>query len=47
MDANIFNMLTTIAGWSGGAYALGIAKCAFEIVLNYTGTRKELGLGLT
>ena len=39
MDANFFYMLTTIAGWSGGAQALGIAERAFEIVLDYTGTR--------
>ena len=39
MDANFFYMLTTVAGWSGGAQALGIAERAFEIVLDYTGTR--------
>ena len=33
------NMLTTVAGWSGGVQALGIAERAFEIVLEYTGTR--------
>jgi alkylation response protein AidB-like acyl-CoA dehydrogenase len=39
MDANLCNMLTTIAGWSGGLHALGIAERAFDIVLEYTGTR--------
>jgi alkylation response protein AidB-like acyl-CoA dehydrogenase len=39
MDANLCNMLTTVAGWSGGLQALGIAERAFEIVLEYTGTR--------
>jgi len=39
MDANLCNMLTTIAGWSGGVQALGIAERAFDIVLEYTGTR--------
>jgi alkylation response protein AidB-like acyl-CoA dehydrogenase len=39
MDANLCNMLTAVAGWSGGCQALGIAERAFEIVLEYTGTR--------
>ncbi len=39
MDANLCNMLTAVAGWSGGMQALGIAERAFEIVLEYTGTR--------
>jgi len=39
MDANLCNMLTAVAGWSGGLQALGIAERAFEIVLEYTGTR--------
>ncbi|MBN1177294.1 MAG: acyl-CoA dehydrogenase family protein [Dehalococcoidales bacterium] len=39
MDANLCNMLTTVAGWSGGMQALGIAERAFDIVLEYTGTR--------
>jgi alkylation response protein AidB-like acyl-CoA dehydrogenase len=39
MDANLCNMLTTVAGWSGGLHALGIAERAFDIVLEYTGTR--------
>jgi alkylation response protein AidB-like acyl-CoA dehydrogenase len=40
MDANLCNMLTAVAGWSGGLQALGIAERAFEIVLEYTGTRQ-------
>jgi len=39
MDAKLCNMLTTVAGWSGGVQSLGIAERAFEIVLEYTGTR--------
>jgi alkylation response protein AidB-like acyl-CoA dehydrogenase len=39
MDANLCNMLTAVAGWLGGLHALGIAERAFEIVLDYTGTR--------
>jgi alkylation response protein AidB-like acyl-CoA dehydrogenase len=39
MDANLCNMLTAAAGWLGGLHALGIAERAFEIVLDYTGTR--------
>ncbi|OGN98606.1 MAG: hypothetical protein A2Y58_05165 [Chloroflexi bacterium RBG_13_51_52] len=39
MDANLCNMLTAVAGWFGGLQALGIAERAFEIVLDYTGTR--------
>ena len=39
MDANLCNMLTATAGWLGGLQALGIAERAFEIVLEYTGTR--------
>jgi alkylation response protein AidB-like acyl-CoA dehydrogenase len=39
MDANLCNSLTAVAGWSGGVQALGIAERAFDIVLEYTGTR--------
>jgi alkylation response protein AidB-like acyl-CoA dehydrogenase len=39
MDANLCNMLTAVAGWSGACQALGIAERAFDIVLEYTGTR--------
>ncbi len=39
MDANLCYMLTTVAGWSGGVQALGIAERAFDIVLEYTGNR--------
>ena len=40
VDANLCNMLTAVAGWSGALQALGIAERAFEIVLEYTGTRQ-------
>lgn len=39
MDANLCNMITSMAGWASGTLALGIAERAFEIVLDYTGTR--------
>ncbi|MBN1190290.1 MAG: acyl-CoA dehydrogenase family protein [Dehalococcoidales bacterium] len=39
MDANLCNMLTGTAGWLGALQALGIAERAFEIVLEYTGSR--------
>jgi alkylation response protein AidB-like acyl-CoA dehydrogenase len=39
MDANLCNMLTAVAGWSGCVQALGIAERAFDLVLEYTGTR--------
>ena len=40
MDANLCNMITALGGWSSGTLALGIAERAFDIVLDYTGTRK-------
>jgi alkylation response protein AidB-like acyl-CoA dehydrogenase len=39
MDANLYNMITSMAGWGASALALGIAERAFEIMLEYTGTR--------
>lgn len=39
MDANLCNMITSQAGWGGSALALGISERAFELVLDYTGTR--------
>ena len=39
MDANVFGFATAGAGWHSTSIALGIAERAFEIVLDYTGTR--------
>jgi alkylation response protein AidB-like acyl-CoA dehydrogenase len=39
MDGNIFAFATAGAGWHSTSIALGIAERAFEIVLDYTGTR--------
>jgi len=39
MDANIANFATAGAGWHSSSIALGIAERAFEMVLEYTGTR--------
>jgi len=40
MDANIYHFLESGTGWHSSTIALGIAERAFEIVLEYTGTRK-------
>ncbi|MBW1793850.1 MAG: acyl-CoA dehydrogenase family protein [Deltaproteobacteria bacterium] len=39
MDANIYHFFEGGTGWHSSAIALGIAERAFEIVLDYTGTR--------
>ena len=39
MDANVFGFATAGAGWHSTSIALGIAERAFDIVLDYTGTR--------
>jgi alkylation response protein AidB-like acyl-CoA dehydrogenase len=39
MDANVFAFVTAGAGWHSTSIALGIAERAFDIVLDYTGTR--------
>lgn len=39
MDANICNFATAGAGWHSTSIALGIAERAFEMVMEYTGTR--------
>ncbi len=39
MDANIYHFFEAGTGWHSSAIALGIAERAFEIVLDYTGTR--------
>ena len=39
MDANVFAFTTAGAGWHSTSIALGIAERAFDIVLDYTGTR--------
>lgn len=39
MDANLYYMITGGAGWHMSIITLGIAERAFEIVLEYTGTR--------
>jgi alkylation response protein AidB-like acyl-CoA dehydrogenase len=39
MDANIYKFATAGPGWHSSTIALGIAQRAFEIVLDYTGTR--------
>jgi alkylation response protein AidB-like acyl-CoA dehydrogenase len=39
MDANIYAFATAGAGWHSTSIALGIAERAFEIILDYTGTR--------
>ena len=39
MDANVFAFATAGAGWHSTSIALGIAERAFDIVLDYTGTR--------
>ena len=39
MDANLYYMITGGAGWHMSIITLGIAERAFEIVLDYTGTR--------
>jgi len=39
MDANIYHFFESGTGWHSSAMALGIAEHAFEIVLDYTGTR--------
>ena len=39
MDANLYYMVTGGAGWHMSIITLGIAERAFEIVLDYTGTR--------
>jgi len=39
MDANIYHFFESGTGWHSSAIALGIAERAFEIVLDYTGTR--------
>jgi alkylation response protein AidB-like acyl-CoA dehydrogenase len=38
-DANLYYMITGGAGWHMSIISLGIAERAFEIVLDYTGTR--------
>jgi alkylation response protein AidB-like acyl-CoA dehydrogenase len=38
-DANIYSFITAVAGHHTSIMALGIAERAFEIVLEYTGTR--------
>lgn len=39
MDANIYHFFESGTGWHSASIALGIAERAFEIVLDYTGTR--------
>jgi alkylation response protein AidB-like acyl-CoA dehydrogenase len=39
MDANIYKFATAGPGWHSSTIALGIAERAFQIVLDYTGTR--------
>jgi alkylation response protein AidB-like acyl-CoA dehydrogenase len=39
MDANIYHFFESGTGWHSATMALGIAERAFEIVLDYTGTR--------
>jgi alkylation response protein AidB-like acyl-CoA dehydrogenase len=39
MDANIYHFFEAGTGWHSATIALGIAERAFEIVLDYTGTR--------
>ena len=39
MDANIYHFFEAGTGWHSATIALGIAQRAFEIVLDYTGTR--------
>lgn len=39
MDGNIFKVATADAQWHSAVMALGIAERAFEIVLDYTGSR--------
>jgi alkylation response protein AidB-like acyl-CoA dehydrogenase len=39
MDANIYHLFESATGWHSSAMALGIARRAFEIALEYTGTR--------
>jgi alkylation response protein AidB-like acyl-CoA dehydrogenase len=39
MDANIYKFATAHPSWHSSTMALGIAERAFEIVLDYTGTR--------
>lgn len=39
MDANIYHFFESGTGWHSSAIALGIAERAFEMVLDYTGTR--------
>ncbi len=39
MDANIYHLFEAATGFHSSAIALGIAERAFEIVLDYTGTR--------
>ena len=39
MDANFYHFLESGTGWHSATMALGIAERAFEIVLDYTGTR--------
>jgi alkylation response protein AidB-like acyl-CoA dehydrogenase len=39
MDANVYHFLESGTGWHSSTMALGVAERAFEIVLEYTGTR--------
>lgn len=39
MDANIYHFFEAGTGWHSSAMALGVAERAFELVLEYTGTR--------
>ena len=39
MDANIYHFFEAATGWHSATMALGVAERAFEIVLDYTGTR--------
>ncbi len=39
MDANFYHFISAGTGWHSATMALGIAERAFEIVLEYTGTR--------
>jgi alkylation response protein AidB-like acyl-CoA dehydrogenase len=40
MDANVYHFLESGTGWHSATMSLGIAERAFEIVLDYTGTRQ-------
>ena len=39
MDCNVYHFFEAGTGWHSSAIALGVAERAFEIVLDYTGTR--------